>query len=248
MPPVPACQALCLDKEECSTPHRIKFKKPGGKQQCREPQSGMHFPEPPSPFTHRSMWSPPDKTTFTTLSALKLNSFLSQPCVCLLVFPGQCAFQTGMSESDRNIMLCKSLKKYHRGTLGAQSRKETSPSNSQDPANQVLTLGCPQSHLSTSKLTPGSPQGLGTEPDPAPAHGDLAALTQGLIWLTLAPTTAFLTRARAKAQARGVSQAQGCASTRPCRCSKARLCCWGLPSPGVSSSAHAAAPDTANAS
>lgn len=36
MPPVPACQALSLDKGECSIPHRIKFKKPGGKQQCRE--------------------------------------------------------------------------------------------------------------------------------------------------------------------------------------------------------------------
>lgn len=150
MPPVPACQALCLDKEECSTPHRIKFKKPGGKQQCREPRSGMHFPAPPSPFTHRSMWSPPDKTTFTTLSALKLNSFLSQPCVCILVFPfSRCAFQPEMSESDRNIMLCKSLRKYYRGTLGAQSRKATSLSNSQDPAAQVLILGCPQSHLST---------------------------------------------------------------------------------------------------
>lgn len=107
MPPVPACQAFSLDKGECSTPHRIKFKQPGGKQQCREPRSGRHFPTPPSPFTHRSMWFPPDKTTFTMLSAVKLNSF-SQPCVCIVVFPlGQCVSQTGMSESsgDRNTTL-----------------------------------------------------------------------------------------------------------------------------------------------
>lgn len=127
----------------------------------------------PSPFTHRSMWSPPDKTTFTMLSALKLNSFLSQPCVYTLVFPlGRCVCQTRMSEStgDRNILNCKRFKKYYRA---AQSRKATSPSNSQDPATQVLMLGCPQSHLSTC----WSPQGLGSDTDPSPAHGDLAALS-----------------------------------------------------------------------
>lgn len=151
---MPACQALSLDKGECSTPHKIKFKKPGGKQQCREGALNLGVActsqRPPSPFTHRSMWSPPDKTTFTMLSALKLNSFLSQPCVHILVFPlGRCVFQTGMSESsgDRNATLCRSLRKYYRGTLSAQSRKATSLSNSQDPATQVLIPGPPQSHL-----------------------------------------------------------------------------------------------------
>lgn len=107
------------------------------------------------------------------LSALKLNSFLSQPCVYTLVFPlGRCFFQTGTSErsGDRNILNCKRFKKYYRG---AQSREATSPSNSQDPATQVLMLGCPQSHLSTR----WSPQALGTDTDPAPAHGDLTALS-----------------------------------------------------------------------
>lgn len=149
---------------------------------------------PPSPFTHRSMWSPPDKTTFTMLSALKLNSFLSQPRVYILVFPlGRCVFQTGTSESsgDRNTLHCETFKKYYRGTLGAQGRKATSPSNS-----LALMLGCPQSHLSTHWAWARSR-----------THGDLAALTQDLTTLTLAPTKAFI--AQAQAQARGVSQAEG---------------------------------------
>lgn len=128
------------------------------------------------------------------LSALKLNSFLSQPRVYILVFPlGRCVFQTGTSESsgDRNTLHCETFKKYYRGTLGAQGRKATSPSNS-----LALMLGCPQSHLSTHWAWARSR-----------THGDLAALTQDLTTLTLAPTKAFI--AQAQAQARGVSPSRG---------------------------------------
>lgn len=134
--PVPACQALSCGKEECSTPRRIKFKKPGEKQQHREGDMNLRMActsqHSPFPFTHWCMWSPPDKLTFTMLIALKLNSsYFSH--VFMSWFPfSWFVFQTGMSENSgkRNIIGYKSLGKYYRGTLGAQRRKATSPSNS----------------------------------------------------------------------------------------------------------------------
>ena len=57
-----------------------------------------------------------------------------------------------MSENsgNRNIIGYKSLRKHYRGTLGTQSRKATSPSNSQDLATQALILrSVPPKHMLT---------------------------------------------------------------------------------------------------
>lgn len=88
MPPVLARQALSRGKGEHSTPHRIKFKKPGEKQQRREggPNLGVactsqHSPSPFHTQIHVvSTW----QTYIYNARCLKIKLFLiSAMCLCL---------------------------------------------------------------------------------------------------------------------------------------------------------------------
>lgn len=140
-------------------------------------------------------------------------SYLSHVFVSWFFHLASVSFEHEMSESsgDGNMMLCKSLRKYYRGTLRAQSRRATSPSNSQDPAAQVPAMGSPQSQLSLAGVPRGWAQ-RPTQPSPRRPH-------PGFEVPTLAPTKAFTAKSEPRPRPGGFPKQRGCGSTWP------RCCC-----------------------